>query len=113
MESELMGRQNIIERPYIKLMLLMEILDTQWSDFDIFVMQIQAGLREKYVYENIQDGIKAWFSNAKNHIQFTEYWSFVRIDWNWLLFDISNRHVPIKTLTEKFKNRNTSDNQKF
>jgi len=97
MDQDLVWKINILEDIKINSMILFEVKDLHGKEWDVFCMEIKASMIDYFIDDQTWKVILKIVNNrylseekTKTFItNFVEYWSFIRINGNWLLFDIS------------------------
>lgn len=114
MNTILAGRKNIIKDPKISFLHLMYIGDREWQEGDIFIMEVNASMIDYIVSETTGEFIKSTLFQGKNELyedykkramvdsqSFTEYWVFIRVNWEWQLNDIKEGWFLLNDMGDK------------
>lgn len=105
------GKKNIIKDPKIRSLNLISVKDTEGHEGDMFVMEIIAAMIDYTVSEKTGEFIESTLTQEKNESdasyesrakrekeEFTEFWTFIRIDGRWQLNDIKQGGVLLSDI---------------
>lgn len=122
MDQDLAWKTNILENIKINSMNLLEVKDLHGKEWDVFCMEIKASMIDYFIDDQTWKVIlrienDRYLSEEQTKIfitNFVESWSFIRINGNWLLFDISQWfyiYTVVNLLPDKYK-KNYVDEEK-
>lgn len=106
------GKKNIIKDPKIHSLNLISVKDTEGHEGDMFVMEVIAAMVDYTISEETGEFIESTLSRGKNEgdvsyqsrakrekEEFTEFWTFIRIDGKWQLNDIKQGWILLSDIT--------------
>lgn len=121
LERKLNWKKNILKNVSINKLTLMSVRDSIWKDWDMFAMEIKASMIDYTIDEKTWDFIESTMGKEQNESinnykdrsmnitsSFTEYYIFIRCNWNWLLNNIKDEFSIVSdviNLSEKELNR--------
>ena len=111
MADILNGNKNIIKNPKISSLNIISVKDADGKEWDMFVMEVNAAMIDYMISESTGEFIESTLSRDKNESdasyharakrqkeEFTEFWTFIRIDGKWQLNDIKQWWVLLSDI---------------